>query len=636
MSEEIENPFVHVDKLVHAVQFGDFPFIETAISVHHVSPDIVDPQNCSLLHWAAINNRVQIAEFLVARQANVNKAGGDGGEIPLQWAVRYARCLPMVQLLLNEKSDVNHKSSAGYDSLYLAVMANQVHISFLLLNAGANPDTVDSQRDSTIIWLLKHRNLNESYEALELLRLVIAFHADVSQAGKDGNNALHVLMSGAASSLYEHDSDHGLGSRISSLTGRRSFSLEVAQLLYFSLDRKISAQKLKTNKFRYSTLLTSLNDQGLTPWGCALYARNYMALRFLCDAWQFRSLPYAAPIAIRAIVMTSFFILLEIFGWMHGLMLSVAVVLVLLFFEQGAILPQHSSRTSCGAAWGIIFNCSTAYYMYIARYQSLFVQIMIALLVAVICISLVLSMVTSPQRPASREKGNHDGFVDRLVQAPPIYSGIDGSIMQSSFRLCCTCLTEKPLLSMHCSACDTCVIGLDHHCSFVNNCVGRSNRRIFVLFTLCAAIGCGVMTQHSFTAQFIHLCGVGSYELTLPWWERAIIVQICMLTSYKSLALITYMAFVSSLSIALVFISQMYMVAKETTTFAAMKRPRSAAFEHSQGLRCCSRRGVRNLLFFARTGRYTVTAVAEDRGGKGAVRYEEEDDIGLEKGDNSV
>eukprot|EP01042_Synura_sphagnicola_P017255 gene17255-21806_t len=48
-------------------------------------------------------------------------------------------------------------------------------------------------------------------------------------------------------------------------------------------------------------------------------------------------------------------------------------------------------------------------------------------------------------------------------------------------------------LAVSCASCNVCVVGLDHHCPFVNNCVGRGNRRLFVWFTIVAAFGCGLM-----------------------------------------------------------------------------------------------------------------------------------------------
>ena len=56
-----------------------------------MSPNFCDKDGCTLLHWAAINNRLQVAKYLVSRQGNVNSVGGMNGEIPLQWAVRHPK-----------------------------------------------------------------------------------------------------------------------------------------------------------------------------------------------------------------------------------------------------------------------------------------------------------------------------------------------------------------------------------------------------------------------------------------------------------------------------------------------------------------------------------------------------------------
>lgn len=55
---------------------------------------------------------------------------------------------------------------------------------------------------------------------------------------------------------------------------------------------------------------------------------------------------------------------------------------------------------------------------------------------------------------------------------------------------CSRCKTPKPLEAHHCSNCQRCVIQLDHHCPWVNNCVGLLNQRSFVLFLFWTSVTC--------------------------------------------------------------------------------------------------------------------------------------------------
>lgn len=48
--------------------------------------------------------------------------------------------------------------------------------------------------------------------------------------------------------------------------------------------------------------------------------------------------------------------------------------------------------------------------------------------------------------------------------------------------LCVTCLIERPLRSKHCPVCKRCVHRFDHHCPFINNCVGGGNYLYFILW----------------------------------------------------------------------------------------------------------------------------------------------------------
>jgi len=58
--------------------------------------------------------------------------------------------------------------------------------------------------------------------------------------------------------------------------------------------------------------------------------------------------------------------------------------------------------------------------------------------------------------------------------------------------LCLTCAIIKPLRSKHCSQCGVCVSRMDHHCPWINNCVGFDNHIHFIIFLILGSTFCPV------------------------------------------------------------------------------------------------------------------------------------------------
>ncbi|KAL2635089.1 hypothetical protein R1flu_006568 [Riccia fluitans] len=59
----------------------------------------------------------------------------------------------------------------------------------------------------------------------------------------------------------------------------------------------------------------------------------------------------------------------------------------------------------------------------------------------------------------------------------------DGMIYEGT-KECTTCRITRPARSKHCSICDRCVARFDHHCGWMNNCIGEKNLRYFLSFLI--------------------------------------------------------------------------------------------------------------------------------------------------------
>lgn len=66
------------------------------------------------------------------------------------------------------------------------------------------------------------------------------------------------------------------------------------------------------------------------------------------------------------------------------------------------------------------------------------------------------------------------------------------------YQICKKCVQPKPPRAHHCSVCKRCVLKMDHHCPWINNCVGHFNHRYFILFCIYMCLGTIYVSLTSF------------------------------------------------------------------------------------------------------------------------------------------
>ncbi|KAM7539924.1 hypothetical protein Aperf_G00000033373 [Anoplocephala perfoliata] len=121
------------------------------------------------------------------------------------------------------------------------------------------------------------------------------------------------------------------------------------------------------------------------------------------------------------------------------------------------------------------------------------------------------------------------------ICAPPTHDYEIGDCTIAT-KWCTTCQFYRLPRSTHCSACDKCVERFDHHCPWVNNCIGRRNYRYFFAFLVTVCI-------HMIAVFIISLLYLMHSENALDFYTNIIAIIVMVLVGMVFLPVVSLTIF---------------------------------------------------------------------------------------------
>ncbi|KAI9296107.1 zf-DHHC-domain-containing protein [Neoconidiobolus thromboides FSU 785] len=142
-----------------------------------------------------------------------------------------------------------------------------------------------------------------------------------------------------------------------------------------------------------------------------------------------------------------------------------------------------------------------------------------------------------------------------LPSAPSKFTIVNG--VEIRLKYCDTCGIYRPPRASHCAQCDSCIERMDHHCVWVNNCIGKRNYRFFFLFLSSILSLCLYILIFS----ALHL-----YWIYTDMLEHGIDDFLQVLSKAPMSLVLAIYTFVFTLSLGSLFLFHIYLIMTNKTT----------------------------------------------------------------------